>query len=126
MDTNEHELEQAARDVIGAAFEVLNELGPRFLEKVYENALTCELARRGYSVEQLCKFAVRYKGEVVGCYLADLVVNGCLLVELKCADAIAPEHLAQCINYLKGTGLRLALILNFKKAKLEFKRVIYG
>ena len=71
-------------------------------------------------------FPVRYKGACIGEYYADMVVDGRLIVELKCVESFAPEHLAQTINYLRCSGLKLALLLNFRRPKLEWKRVVYG
>ena len=112
--------------VIGAAFEVSNVLGAGFLEKVYERALSRELSLRGLNVQSQVAYPVDYKGQRVGDYAADLVVENRLLVELKCADRFSNEHIAQCINYLKISGLRLALLINFQKPKVEWKRIIYG
>lgn len=129
MDTDDHRLENRdplSQSVIGAAFEVSRVLGPGFLEKVYERAMARELALRGLRVEQQVAFSVHYKTQPVGNYIADLVVEGKVLVELKCVERFAPEHMAQCINYLKASGLRLALMLNFQKARVEWKRVVYG
>ena len=128
MNTNEHKeaVEAVAHSSIGAAMEVSRVLGVGFLEKVYQQALARELIRRGHEVVIEAPLKVQYKGEVVGHYFADLLVDNCLVIELKCAEALGKEHLAQCINYLRATGLHLALIFNFQKPKLEFKRVIYG
>jgi GxxExxY protein len=71
-------------------------------------------------------YPVNYKGHCVGVYVADLLVEGRLLVELKCVDRIANDHMAQCINYLKASGLRLALLFNFQRPKVEWKRIVYG
>lgn len=110
--------------VIGSAFEVANVLGAGFLEKVYERALMRELALRGVSAKAQVSFPVSYKGQYVGEYLADLVVAEKLVVELKCVDRFANEHMAQCINYLKASGLRIALLINFQKPRVEWKRII--
>lgn len=110
--------------MIGAAFEVSNVLGAGFLEKVYENALVEELSRQGMSANSQQRIAVSYKGVVVGDYIPDLLINDCLVVEIKCAKRIAPEHLAQTLNYLKATDHSLALILNFQNLKVEIKRVV--
>ncbi|MBS1855300.1 MAG: GxxExxY protein [Acidobacteria bacterium] len=112
--------------VIGAAFEVANILGPGFLEKVYERALLRELTLRGVSAKAQVSFPVRYKGQYLGEYVADLVVEEKLIVKLKCVDRFANEHLAQCINYLKASGLRVALLFSFQKPKLAWKRVLLG
>ena len=90
--------------MIGSAFEIANVLGAGFLEKVYERALIRELALRGVRAKAQVSFPVCYKGQYVGEYMADLVVEEKLIVELKCVDRFANEHLAQCINYLKASG----------------------
>lgn len=110
--------------VIGSAFEVINVLGSGFLEKVYQRALVRELALRGVSAKAHVSFPVSYRGQCVGEYVANLVVSESVIVELKCVDRLANEHLAQCINYLKASGLSVALLLNFHRPKLEWKRVL--
>jgi GxxExxY protein len=121
MDGYESDLTEA---VIGAAFEISKVLGAGFLEKVYERALMYELVLRGLNVKAQVSFPVCYKGQSVGEYLADLVVQEKILVELKCVDRFANEHLAQCINYLKASGLRVGLLINFQKPRVEWKRVL--
>jgi len=125
MDTDTHgsdpELTEA---LIGAAFEVANVLGAEFLERIYERALIRELALRGVEAKAQVPFRVCYKGQYVGEYLADLVVEDKLIVELKCVERFANEHLAQCINYLKVSGLQVALLINFQRPKVEWKRVL--
>lgn len=110
--------------VLGAAFEVANTLGHGFLEAVYRRALLCELSGRGIPVCEEVAFPVHYKGETVGRYVADLVVDSRLIVELKCADALSPAHVAQVLNQLKASGLSAALLLNFGKPRIEFKRLV--
>jgi GxxExxY protein len=105
---------------------VSNVLGAGFLEKVYERALSRELALRGLKVERQVSYPVLYKEQLVGEYVADLLVADCVLVELKCVDHFANEHIAQCINYLKTSHVRLALLVNFQKSRVEWKRIIYG
>jgi GxxExxY protein len=119
-------LNELSGAVIGGAFTVLNTLGAGFLEKVYENALAHELRMRGLAVEQQRGISVMYRDVVVGEYFVDLFVEEVLLVELKTANALDAAHHAQCINYLKATGLRLCLLLNFGKPRLEIKRVANG
>jgi GxxExxY protein len=129
MHTNEHESEKIdalMAAVIGAAYELSNVLGAGFLEKIYERGLMHELRLRGLAVEAQVRCPVSYKGERLGEYVADLVVAGCVLVELKCVDRFANEHMAQCINYLKASGLRYGLLVNFQRPKVEWKRVVYG
>ena len=125
MDTDAHEWDSDLTEVvIGAAFEVANVLGAGFLEKVYERALIHELALRGVSAKAQVSFPISYKGQYLGEYAADLVVGEKVIVELKCVDRFANEHLAQCINYLKASRLSVALLINFQKPKVEWKRVL--
>jgi GxxExxY protein len=112
--------------VIGCAFTVLNTLGAGFLEKVYENALAFEVRAAGLTVAQQCGARVYYRDVVVGEYFLDLLVEDLLLVELKTVKALDDAHRMQCTNYLKATGLRLCLLLNFGKPRLEIKRVVHG
>lgn len=111
--------------IIGCAFRVLNTLGAGFLEKVYENALAYELREAGLSVEQQKGVAVLYKGIVVGEYVADLMVEETLVVELNASKALDPAHTAQCINYLKATGSHLCLLLNFARPRLEIHHIVH-
>jgi GxxExxY protein len=97
--------------VIGAAYEVSNVLGVGFVEKVYERALLAELKLRDLPTATQTPFSVMYKGKHVGVYTADLVVADRLLIEVKCVEQFTTEHLAQCINYLKASGLKLALLI---------------
>jgi GxxExxY protein len=117
------EHKQITEKIIGCAYIVLNTLGAGFLEKVYENALAHELRKAGLEVEQQLGVAVRYDGIEVGEYKADLIVEDVVLVELKAAKGLEDAHLAQCLNYLKATGLRTCLLLNFGTAQLGIRRV---
>ena len=110
--------------MIGAALTVSNTLGVGFLEKVYENALAHELRKAGLAVEQQKVIQVEYDGVIVGDYVADILVEGDLLVELKAVKALDEIHMAQCMNYLKATGRRLCMLLNFGNPKLQIKRVV--
>ena len=120
------ELNALSGQVISCAFTVLNTLGTGFLEKVYENALVYEVRAAGLSVVQQYAAKVHYKDILVGEYFVDLLVNDVLLVELKTVKALDDAHRMQCTNYLKATGLRLCLLLNFGKPRLEIKRVANG
>ena len=120
MNVNERELIQV---VVGAAYEVGNTLGCGFLEKVYRRALMHELVLRGLRVKSEVSYRVEYKGHSVGEYFADLVVEDRLVVELKCVDHFAREHLAQCLNYLRASGLQSALLVNFQRPKIEWRHV---
>ena len=112
--------------VIGCAFRVHNELGAGFLEKVYDNALVYELRKAGHEICQQHPIPVYYDQTVVGEYLADLLVDQSVVVELKAVKELDEIHLAQCLNYLKATNLSLCLLLNFAKPKLQIKRVVHN
>ena len=103
-----------------------NVLGPGFLEKVYENALAVELGRAGLQTVQQHRIAVRYKDILVGDFVADLLVEECIIVEIKAVRALDDIHTAQCVNYLKATGLQVCLLVNFGAPKATVKRVVYG
>ncbi len=109
--------------VIGCAFVVSNTLGAGFLEKVYENALTHEPRENGMRVDQQFAIAVHYDGVVVGDYVADLLIEDALLVELKAVKQLEAIHEAQCLNYLRATGLKTCLLLNFGNPKVQVKRL---
>lgn len=127
MNTDEDGyLDPLTERVLGAVFEVSNTLGAGFLEKVYERALLRELTIRGIRTTAQASFAVTYKGHNVGEYAADILVEDALVIELKCVDRLANEHTAQCINYLRASGLRLCLLVNFQKPKVEWKRIMHG
>jgi len=116
--------EELSARVIAAVFEVANVLGAGFLEKVYERALVRELRLRGILVEAQASLDVSYKGENVGSYLADIVVEDELVVELKCSDRLGAEHIAQCMNYLKASRKDVCLLVNFQKSRVEWKRIL--
>jgi GxxExxY protein len=126
MNTNEHESERILEAIVGASYEVSNVLGAGFLEKVYERALRRELVLRGFRVDSQVCFPVLYKGERAGDYLADLVVERRVIVELKCVARFCDEHMAQCINYLRASGLRFCLMVNFQNPRVEWKRLVLG
>lgn len=123
-DREKSEMKQLTEKVIQCAFTVSNTLGCGFLEKVYENALVYELRKAGLQVQQQHGITVYYDGVAVGEYTADLLVEGVLLLELKAVKDLDDIHLAQCLNYLKATNLRLCLLMNFAKPKLEVRRVV--
>ncbi|MFQ5604147.1 MAG: GxxExxY protein [bacterium] len=120
------EFEDITEAIIGAAFEVYNILGYGFLEKVYQKALQVELLRRGHSAELEHAIKVKFKGVIVGDYEADLFVDGKVLVEIKVAKKYNPKDEPQLLNELKATKIRVGLLINFGKQKLEFKRFSYG
>ena len=108
----------------GAVFEVNKVLGPGFLEKVYENALLIELKRRGIKADSQVPIKVIYKENVVGEYIADILVEGKIIIELKTVKIIDKIHEAQLLNYLKATGIRVGILVNFKHPKAEIKRMV--
>jgi len=110
--------------VIELALEVHNELGCGFLEKVYENALMVLLEREAIPARQQAPADVYFQGKVIGQYFADILVDNKLILELKTIDTIANVHKAKVLNYLRATGIKLGLILNFAKPKLEYKRLV--
>lgn len=112
------------RKIIGCAFRVSNQLGPGFLEKVYENALVLELVNTGLKYQQQVPLKVRYEGIVVGDFVADLLVEDAILVELKAVETLGKVHFAQCLNYLRATDLKLCLLMNFGTQKVQIKRII--
>ena len=118
-------LKESTEKVIGAAFEVHNELGAGFLEKVYETALQIELVSRGVKAAPQSQIPVSYKGKLVGVYLADLLIGDVLISEIKAIKELAPEHGAQLIHYLKATGIKVGLLLNFGRTRLQFRRLVY-
>ena len=110
--------------IIGAAMTVLNTLKPGLDEKLYENALVIELTKRGHRVEQQKAFPVNYDGHLIGRLVPDLIVDDLVIVDPKVAESFSETHVAQMLGYLSITGLNLALLLNFKHAKLQTKRVV--
>jgi GxxExxY protein len=118
------DLNPVTEKIIGCAFTVSNTLGAGFLEKVYENALALEIKKTGLKVLQQYPIQVWYDGVVVGEFFADLLVQDSVVVEIKAVKAFDEAHWAQCLNYLKATGLRMCLLLNFGKPRLEIKRIV--
>jgi GxxExxY protein len=117
--------EDLTNKIICSFYNVYNRLGYGFLEKVYENALAIELEKSGLLVAQQENVTVYYDGQPVGVYLADIVVNGLVILELNAAEALINEHLAQLRNYLKATDKEVGLLLNFGQ-KPELKRIVLG
>lgn len=119
------ELDDLTYQINGAIYEVNRELGSGFLEKVYENALLKEFALRGIQAESQVPMTVRYKGESVGDYFADIVVEGRVILELKAVEVLKGIHEAQILNYLKATGCKVGLLVNFSYPKAEIKRFVF-
>jgi len=108
--------------ILSACFEVSNELGVGFLESVYEKALMVALREKGLAAQAQVPLSVSFRGESVGDFFADILVEGQVLLELKAVKSIAPEHVAQILNYLKATKIDVGLLINFGSSKLEYRR----
>jgi GxxExxY protein len=111
--------------IVGLAIQVQKELGFGFLEKVYENGLMVLLKENGVLAQQQVPIKVQFHRQVIGDYIADILVENSVIVELKALDKLLPIHNAQVLNYLKATGIKLAILLNFGKESLEHKRLVY-
>lgn len=109
--------------ILGCCFEVMKELGPGFLERVYKNALLMAMRQKGLQVEVERSYNVIFRGKIIERYVADLVVNDTVIVELKCCKNLIGEHQAQLFNYLKVSGLPVGLLVNFRRRKLDWKRL---
>ena len=126
MNADEAVPNDLSERIIGCAMIVSNALGSGFLEKVYENALAHELRKAGLAVMQQHGIVVRDDGIIVGDDAVDLLVEESVIVELKATKTVADIHRAQCINYLRGTGLHLCLLLNFGNPRLAIQRIVRG
>ncbi len=116
--------EELTKSIIGAAMMVLNTLRPGLDEKLYENALVIELRKRGHRVDQQRQFPVHYDGQLIGTLIPDLIVDELVIVDPKVVTAFNDTHLAQMLGYLSITQLNVALLINFKFAKLDWKRIV--
>jgi GxxExxY protein len=117
--------EKLTEQIIGAAYEVHRELGSGFLEKVYASALHRELSSRDISSSAQSEIKVPYKDHPVGVYYADLLVEGKVICELKAVKALLREHQAQLLNYLKATGIKVGLLINFGSGRCQIKRMVF-
>lgn len=108
--------------IIGCAFDVLNELGSGFLESVYERSLLIALQQKGLQVESQKPLKVCFRGEIVGDFFVDLIVENAVIIELKAIRTLVPQNEAQVINYLQATGIEIGLLLNFGNPRLDYKR----
>ena len=115
-------IDEVTAEIIGLAMKIHRTLGPGFLESVYQKALIFELSHAGFHVEAEKQIKVRYEGVIVGDFAADLLVEDCLIIELKAIQALTATHEVQTVNYLAATGIDDALLLNFGGPSLEFKR----
>ncbi|HWA85178.1 MAG TPA: GxxExxY protein [Opitutus sp.] len=124
MSTDEYLYRELSEDIVGAAMVVLNKPRPGLKEKAHENAPVIELRKRGHHIEQQRSYDVLYDGIVVDQLIPDLIVDEKVIVDPKCVTDFNETHYAQMIGYLAITGLRLALLFNFKEAKLRWKRIV--
>lgn len=115
---------QITDDILKVFYDIYNELGYGFLEKVYQNAMYFELKNKGYKVEAQTPIKVYFKGQLIGEYYSDLLIENKVIIELKACDLLMNVHVAQLMNYLKATKIELGLLLNFGEEP-EFKRIIY-
>ena len=115
-------LDQLTGTILEAAFEVSNELGIGFMESVYEGALFIALRARGLRVDRQTPIKVHFRGQMVGHFYADLLVEGAVILELKAVRTLAPEHQAQVLNYLRATGHPIGMLFNFGAPKLDYRR----
>lgn len=122
MDNITLKYEPITKVIIGCAFDVINELGAGFLESVYEKALVIALKEKGLVANRQHPVSVKFRGQIVGEFFADILVEGKVIVELKATKILAPEHEAQTINYLKASGIEVGLLINFGNSNLEFRR----
>jgi GxxExxY protein len=111
--------------IIEAAYEVHNQLGPGFLESIYEGAMRIELLSRGHQVEAQKRVLIHYKEQLIGEHILDQVVDGKVILELKAITEIAPIHKQQALSYLKATGLPLAIVINFGGIRVQYARVVH-
>jgi len=123
QDIDQPLYQEITETILGCCFDVMNELGVGFLESVYKNALLIALREKGLKVEVEKRFQVMFRERKIGLYIADLVVEGKVIIELKCCESLLGEHQAQLINYLKVSSILVGLLVNFRKRKLEYKRV---
>ena len=123
-DNSKDEINSITEKIIGCAYKTTNELGCGFLEKVYENALAYEIRKLDLKVEQQKQIKVFYDKFEVGFYETNLLVEDVVLVELKTVKNLDDVHKAQCLNYLKATGLKICLLINFGNPRVEVKRLV--
>ena len=114
--------EELTGKIIGMAMEVHRELGAGYLEKVYENSLALVLREAGLEVRQQAPVPVKFRGVVVGDFVADLIVENQVIVELKAVSGLNAAHEVQLVSYLKSTGIDVGLLVNFGASSLQFKR----
>jgi GxxExxY protein len=126
METEQRTVNDLTEQIIGCVYTVGNTLGAGFLRDVYENALVHEMQNRGLRVSRQHAIQVHYDHAVVGEYVADIVVEGCVLVELRAVRALEEADLARCLHYLKATGMHLCLLINFGNPRVTVKRIVHA
>ncbi|MGD0004500.1 MAG: GxxExxY protein [Anaerolineaceae bacterium] len=114
--------EEITNKILAACFEVSTELGAGFLESVYQNALMIALQEKGLTIEREYPLEVSFRGQIVGQFYADILVEGKIILELKAVSVLSDIHKAQVINYLKATGIEVGLLVNFGSPKVEYRR----
>ena len=119
-----HEFEDLSKEIIGAAIEVHRKLGPGFLENIYEKTFKVELSERKFHFDSQKEIKIEYCGVEVGTHKLDLLIEDSIVVELKAVKELADIHFAQIRSYLKATGLKVGLLLNFSQSTLEVKRIV--
>ena len=125
MDTNRELLHKdLSYKIVGLAMQIHSELGFGFLEKVYENSMMVLFRRENIMAKQQAPVSVSFEGEIVGDYYADILIEDKIILELKAIEKITDAHKAQALNYLKASGLKLAIIINFGKQRLEYERIV--
>ena len=122
-ETNHMLYEELTESVLAACFEVSNELGSGFVESVYEKALLIALRDKGIAARPQVPLKVVFRGEIVGDFAADILVEGKVILELKAVKTLLPEHQAQVVNYLKATGMQVGLLINFGNPRVEYRRL---
>jgi GxxExxY protein len=123
-DGKKHPFEELSNTVIGAAINVHKELGPGFLEGIYEEALKIQLSEHGTQFESQKEITVKFHGKKIGKHRMDLVIENQIILELKAVKELLDIHMAQLRSYLKATGLKIGLLINFSKPKIEIKRIV--
>jgi GxxExxY protein len=123
QDKNSLLYQELTETILGCCFDVMNELGVGFLESVYKNALFLAIKEKGFKIDVEKRFEVIFRGRKIGLYIADLVVEEKVIIELKCCESLLGEHQAQLINYLKVSNILVGLLVNFGKRKVEYKRL---
>jgi len=126
MNTNTDKIiyKELSFKIIGLAMQVHNELGHGFVEKVYENAMMILFRKEGIRAEQQRPMSVHFQGQPVGEFYTDIIVEHKIILELKAAESLVEAHRLQTLNYLKASGLRLTILINFGKEKLEYERLV--